>query len=106
VLEFDDGVRLAVAGSGILIGRDPAAAPADAGLALAALDDPTRSISKTHLAVLRTADGVIAVDRASTNGSAVIRDGVEHALVPGQGVAVHTGDTLLLGDRRARVRIG
>ncbi|MDR7185143.1 hypothetical protein J2X85_002177 [Microbacterium trichothecenolyticum] len=106
VLEFDNGVRIALAGSGILIGRDPAAGPGDAGLALVPLDDPSKSISKTHLALLRTGGSIIAIDRASTNGSAVIRDGVEHALPPGQGIAVRSGDTLLLGERRARVRIG
>ncbi|MFF2487482.1 RDD family protein [Microbacterium sp. NPDC058062] len=106
VLEFDSGARIALAGSGILIGRDPAAGPGDAGLALVPLDDPSKSISKTHLALLRTGGSIIAIDRASTNGSAVIRDGVEHALPPGQGIAVRSGDTLLLGERRARVRIG
>ena len=106
VLEFDNGARIALAGSGILIGRDPAAGPGDAGLALVPLDDPSKSISKTHLALLRTDGSIIAIDRASTNGSAVIRDGVEHALPPGQGIAVRSGDTLLLGERRARVRIG
>ncbi|MEV4687491.1 RDD family protein [Microbacterium sp. LWH3-1.2] len=106
VLEFDTGARIALDGSGILIGRDPAAGPGDAGLALVRLDDPSKSISKTHLALLRTGGSIIAIDRASTNGSAVIRDGVEHALPPGQGIAVRSGDTLLLGERRARVRIG
>lgn len=106
VLEFDNGARIALDGSGILIGRDPAAGPGDAGLALIPLDDPSKSISKTHLALLRTGGSIIAIDRASTNGSAVIRDGVEHAIPPGQGIAVRSGDTLLLGERRARVRIG
>lgn len=106
VIEFDDGVRITLPGTGVLIGRDPAAAPGDAGLALVPLADPTRSISKTHLALVRTGGAVVAIDRASTNGSALLRDGAELALSPGQGIAIRSGDTLLLGERRARVRIG
>ncbi|WP_349426638.1 RDD family protein [Microbacterium sp. LWS13-1.2] len=106
VLEFDTGARIALPGAGILIGRDPSPAPGDNGLTLVPIEDPTKSISKTHLALLRTGGAIIAVDRASTNGSALIRDGAEHSLPPGQGVTVRSGDTLLLGDRRALIRIG
>ncbi|WP_163620795.1 RDD family protein [Microbacterium sp. B35-30] len=106
VLELDTGARIALPGAGILIGRDPSPAPGDNGLTLVPIEDPTKSISKTHLALLRTGGAIIAVDRASTNGSALIRDGAEHSLPPGQGVTVRSGDTLLLGDRRALIRIG
>lgn len=106
VLEFDTGARIALPGAGILIGRDPSPASGDNGLTLVPIEDPTKSISKTHLALLRTGGAIIAVDRASTNGSALIRDGAEHSLPPGQGVTVRSGDTLLLGDRRALIRIG
>ena len=106
VLELDTGARIALPGAGILIGRDPSPAPGDNGLTLVPIEDPTKSISKTHLALLRTGGAIIAVDRASTNGSAIIREGAEHSLPPGQGVTVRSGDTLLLGDRRALIRIG
>jgi hypothetical protein len=101
-----DTGRVVDVGSGILIGRDPAPVTGDDGVAPVAIDDPTMSVSKTHLAVLPHGSDTIVVDRGSTNGSAVVRGGAEHPLVPGVAVALRPGDTIRFGDRHAMIRIG
>jgi hypothetical protein len=104
-LVLDTG-RIIDVGSGILIGRDPAPVRGEPGLRPVAIDDPTMSVSKTHLALLRTGAAHVVVDRGSTNGSAVVRDGDEQALVPGAPLTLRGGDTIRFGDRHALIRIG
>ncbi|MCT9818892.1 RDD family protein [Microbacterium sp. W1N] len=103
-LVLDSGERVAI-GAGILLGRAPSAdQAADAGLTAVAVADSTRSVSKLHFAVLRTPAGLVVVDRASTNGSALVHDGDETPLVPGRPVPLADGDTIRFGDRSALVR--
>ncbi|WP_313355095.1 FHA domain-containing protein, partial [Microbacterium sp.] len=65
--------------------------------------DDTRSVSKTHLAVLPARRGVLVIDRGSTNGSAIARDGAELPLTPGDPAPVQTGDVVRFGDRTLTV---
>ncbi len=62
-------------------------------------------MSKTHLALVRSGNALIAVDRGSTNGSSLVRAGMERALVPGEGVETAAGDVIRFGDRFAEVMI-
>lgn len=105
-LTLDDGEVIEIRGSGILLGRDPAPSPGDPRLVPVAIADPSMSVSKTHLAVIRAGAGLVAVDLGSTNGSAIVRAGVEHSLTARQQVALRDDDTIRLGDRHARLRIG
>jgi uncharacterized RDD family membrane protein YckC len=105
-VRLDTGETIAIEGSGLLIGRAPAAAPGEHGMQLLALPDDGRSVSKTHLALLRSGDRLIAMDRASTNGSSLVRAGIEHPLAPGEGLETADGDTIRFGDRSAQVMIG
>ncbi|MHC9045139.1 RDD family protein [Microbacterium saperdae] len=98
VLILDSGERVEVRGT-TLFGRAPAAAAGEGEAQLVRVADDTRSVSKTHLAVMPARRGVFAVDRASTNGSAIIRDGVETALVAGHPAELRIGDTVRFGDR-------
>ena len=89
----------------MLIGRDPATAgPADEGLALVRIVDPTMSVSKTHLA-LGLRDGAVWVeDRQSTNGVSVAAPNGEPADVAvGQRTPVELGSTVHFGSRWLRV---
>jgi hypothetical protein len=106
VLTLDDGRTIEITGAGILLGRDPALPAGAPPLTPVAIDDQTKSVSKSHLAILRSGSAVTIVDLGSTNGSGVVRDGAEHTLDPQEQVALRTGDTLRLGDRHARIRIG
>lgn len=105
-LVLDSGETLAIIGDGILIGRSPAAGPGEAALTLVAIADPTMSVSKTHLAVLRREGAVFVADRGSTNGSSLTRNGVEHVLLAGESAQLENGDSIRFGDRFAQVRIG
>ena len=105
LLVLDDGTRVEVRGT-TLIGRAPAAAPGEGGddePQLVSVADETRSVSKTHVAILLSRRGLVAVDRASTNGSSIVRDGSEHPLTPGHPTELRLGDTLRFGDRSLKV---
>jgi len=102
VLILDTGERIDVRGT-TLFGRAPDAAAGEGEAQLVRVADDTRSVSKTHLAVMPARRGVFAVDRASTNGSAIIRNGSETALAAGQPVELQIGDTVRFGDRTLSV---
>lgn len=96
VLAFDTGERLSITGAA-LIGRNPAASGGEHVEHVLPIDDETRSVSKTHLLI--AVAPLAAVDRGSTNGSAVGRDGQEHELEPGTPFPLRAGDTVRFGDR-------
>lgn len=103
VFVFDTGERQPAAPV-ILIGRDPAAGDADKDPVLVAIDDPDRTVSKTHLAVRRSDQGFWVLDRGSTNGSAVTSpDGESTPLANRRAVQVSAGWTVHFGARSFRV---
>jgi len=102
VLVLDSGERIEVRGT-TLFGRSPSAAAGEGEAQLVRVLDDTRSVSKTHIAVMPARRGVFVIDRASTNGSAIVRDGSETALAPGHPAELRTGDTVRFGDRTLRV---
>jgi uncharacterized RDD family membrane protein YckC len=84
----------------VLIGRNPAAHSGEQVTQMLAIQDPGRSISKTHLHLLSDRDGIWVTDRNSTNGSAVTTpDGVRTPLQAGQPAYVRPGSTVHFGDR-------
>lgn len=102
---LDDG-RTLVLQSTALVGRNPAAGPADSGTTpeLIPVKDEGRSVSKTHLG-LRVEDGRLWVtDRNSTNGSGITgSDGVRSTLTGGKPYLAEPGSTVHFGDRSFRV---
>ncbi|MGK3952151.1 RDD family protein [Microbacterium sp. I2] len=99
VLTWDDGTRMAVYGR-TLYGRNPAMEP---GAVAIAVRDETLSLSKTHFEIGGDANGAWVVDRHSTNGTVLIRDGGRIPLVPGLQTSLRAGDRLEFGDRTATV---
>jgi hypothetical protein len=100
-LRLDTGDTVVVS-EPVLVGRDPDG-DAYPGARTTRLRDEDRSLSKTH-ALLRPVDGGIeVVDWRSTNGSAVIRGGQEHALDAGAAATAAPGDSIRLGDRVGEV---
>ncbi|QMU97081.1 FHA domain-containing protein [Microbacterium esteraromaticum] len=102
VLQLDDGSRIEVRGA-TLIGRAPAPVAGEGAVQLVAIADDTRSVSKTHLAILPARRGVLVVDRGSTNGSAIVRAGSEMPVTPGDPAPVQVGDVVRFGDRTLTV---
>ncbi|NYE18686.1 RDD family protein [Microbacterium immunditiarum] len=99
VLTWDDGGRMAVYGR-TLYGRNPAA---EEGAVSVAVRDETLSLSKTHFEIGCDDSGAWIVDRHSTNGTILVRDGMRHPLLPGRQTSVRPGDRLEFGDRSATV---
>lgn len=102
VVVLDSGERIDVRGA-TLFGRAPAPVAGEGAVQLIQVADDTRSVSKTHLAILPARRGVVVVDRGSTNGSAIVRDGAETPLGPGEPIALRTGDVVRFGDRTMTV---
>ncbi|WP_251046019.1 RDD family protein [Arthrobacter sp. ISL-85] len=84
----------------VLVGRNPVGQTGEQHAQLLAVDDPGRSISKTHLHLLTDGAGIWVTDRQSTNGSAVTTpDGLRTPLVPGVPTFVTPGSSVHFGDR-------
>ncbi|WP_203581047.1 RDD family protein [Microbacterium hibisci] len=99
VLTWDDGSRMAVYGR-TLYGRNPAT---EAGAVAIPVRDETLSLSKTHFEIGGDTAGAWIVDRHSTNGTILVRDGGRIPLVAGTRTNLRAGDVLEFGDRRATV---
>jgi len=95
VFTWDDGQRATVSGRTIF-GRNP---EETGSVTNVAVRDETRSLSKTHFEAGANAQGGWVMDRQSTNGTTIVRDGVRIACPPGQRVPVRLGDALEIGDR-------
>jgi pSer/pThr/pTyr-binding forkhead associated (FHA) protein len=62
------------------------------------------SISKTHAQFQVTPEGtLVLMDRGSTNGTFVIRQGLSKALSPGRPSTLLHGDQVRIGDRTMTV---
>ena len=86
----------------LVIGRAPRAQTTEPTATLLAVDDPTMSMSATHLMVGPQPGGAWVQDIGSTNGSAVVDPfGVTTALIPGVRSTVVGGSSIRFGDRSA-----
>ncbi|WIB76411.1 FHA domain-containing protein [Curtobacterium sp. MCPF17_002] len=95
VLRFDSGVLHWFRGT-CVIGRNPEAEP---GVATVAVPDLSRTLSKTHVALVQVDGAVVLRDLGSTNGTSVIRpDASFEDLVPGVDLPVPAGSTVRIGD--------
>ncbi|MFE6736612.1 RDD family protein [Microbacterium sp. NPDC057650] len=95
VFTWDDGSRVTVSRRTIF-GRNPS--PED-GAVIVPVRDETLSLSKTHFEAASEVSGGWIMDRHSTNGMTIVRDGVRIACVPGERTRVRLGDVIEIGDR-------
>lgn len=97
-LLLTDGRRIPLSGTA-LVGRAPVPRPGEDDVVLVTIADPTRSVSKTHLAIGVDAGGVWVRDRASTNGTVVtLADGQQILCAAGQQVRLPGGASVAFGD--------
>ena len=83
-----------------LLGRGPQPREGESAADLVALPSTDMSVSKTHAQLQLSDDGsLVVMDRGSTNGSVLIRQGVPRHLSAGRPVTLLDGDVLHLGDR-------
>ncbi|WP_350223885.1 RDD family protein [Pseudarthrobacter sp. efr-133-R2A-89] len=98
-IRLDDGRDFQLDRS-VLVGRNPVGQPGEQHAQLLTVDDPGRSISKTHMHLLTDGAGIWVTDRQSTNGSAVTTpDGLRTPLAPGVPTFVTPGSSVHFGDR-------
>ncbi|GAA2898008.1 RDD family protein [Microbacterium esteraromaticum] len=95
VFTWDDGQRVSVS-TRTVFGRNPEQEP---GTVVVSVRDETLSLSKTHFEAGSEPTGGWVMDRHSTNGLTIVRDGTRIACPPGQRVPVRLGDALEIGDR-------
>jgi uncharacterized RDD family membrane protein YckC len=101
---FDNGETFVVEGLA-LVGRRPEPRSGEQVHHLVPLASADMSVSKTHAQFGPASDGVLVVmDRGSTNGSVLIRQGVSRPLTAGKPATLVDGDTVSFGDRQMAVR--
>lgn len=90
----------------LFLGRNPSPAPGVTGVILA-VDDPAKSVSKTHAILEPDAEGLWVHDLDSTNGVWVVPEGEDPVeVIPGTRAAVPAGADLELGDFVIQVERG
>ncbi|HWD61181.1 MAG TPA: FHA domain-containing protein [Humibacter sp.] len=100
------GARVPVNGA-LLVGRNPVRFDPWNNAELLPVDDPARSVSKTHAVIEAADDGVRVTDLHSTNGVSVVDSaGAAKALAAGDASPVAAGATVLLGSYRVQVAQG
>lgn len=103
-LELDQGSVLPMDRAWVL-GRSPVAPPSHPEAEPFAVPDETRSLSKTHLVLAPTGQGIEVTDLHSTNGVTITRPGgAPDPLVAGVPVVVPDGTVLTMGQRKVVVR--
>ncbi len=102
-VHFDDGESFVIAGLA-LVGRRPEARSGEQVAHLVPLSSADMSVSKTHAQFGPAADGTIVVmDRGSTNGTVLVRQGMSRQLAPGKPAALVHGDKVVYGDREMTI---
>ena len=102
-VRFDTGETFVVEGLAV-VGRRPEPRPGEQVRQVVPLRSDDMSLSKTHAQLQVAPDGVLVVmDRGSTNGSVLIRQGVAKDLLAGKPATLLPGDEVTFGDRRMTV---
>lgn len=105
ILSISDGNRYALTAP-TLIGRNPNPTEHDGACNLVLVNDPQRTISKTHLLIATDHTGLYVEDRQSTNGTVVtLPDGQQVICAPLQKVRVTAGTTVLCGQYAVRIEL-
>lgn len=102
-VRFDTGESFLVEGLA-LVGRRPEGRNGEQVRHLVELPSSDMSLSKTHAQFQIAADGALVVmDRGSTNGSFLVRQGVPRGLPAGRAATLVDGDHVRFGDREMTV---
>ncbi|GAB3613648.1 FHA domain-containing protein [Humibacter ginsengisoli] len=97
------GARVPVNGT-LLVGRNPVRFEPWTAAELLPVDDPARSVSKTHAVLEESAEGIRITDLHSTNGVSVLdAAGAATTLASGVATPLSAGTTVLFGSYRVQV---
>ena len=101
---LDDGREVEVSGL-VVLGRNPVGRPGEEDAVLVKIQDASRTVSKSHLALGLNGTGLHVVDRGSTNGTTVTTaDGDARRLQPDDRMRVGEGSIVSFGDHWLEVR--
>lgn len=104
VVTLDTGQAMTVSGPG-LVGRAPQVVPGERCDHVIAIDDPERSLSRTHARFGLDRAGFWVADAGSGNGTVVVLpSGQSVPVAPEQRVVVPSGSTVRIGDRTFTVQ--
>jgi hypothetical protein len=104
VVTLDTGQAMTVSGPG-LVGRAPQVVPGERCDHVIAIDDPERSLSRTHARFGVDRGGFWVADAGSGNGTVVVlASGQSVPVAPEQRVVVPSGSTVRIGDRTFTVQ--
>lgn len=104
VVTLDTGQAMTVSGPG-LVGRAPQVVPGERCDHVIAIDDPERSLSRTHARFGLDRAGFWVADAGSGNGTVVVLpSGQSVRAAPEQRVVVPSGSTVRIGDRTFTVQ--
>ncbi len=101
-LTLDSGEEYVLSGP-TLFGRSPEGNASYDAAQHKAVPDQTRTVSKTHFALRPLAEGIEVRDLGSTNGTYILREGVERQVASGTSLAAVPGDVVRFGDRMIRI---
>lgn len=100
---LDDGRALKVDGL-VLLGRNPQARPGEEVVDVVKVSDDSRTVSKTHLALIVDDTGIYVMDRGSTNGTTVTNSAGISTMCPAGEVVPVTPDAIVsFGDHWLRI---
>ncbi len=103
ILRLDDGRTIKIDGK-VLLGRAPVPREGESAVAAVAAGEPSRTVSKTHLAIDVDARGPFLVDRGSTNGTAVYdQQGDLHPCPADQVIRLVEGQIVSFGERQLQL---
>jgi pSer/pThr/pTyr-binding forkhead associated (FHA) protein len=100
VLHLDAGDPVVIDGP-VVLGRNPKS-PAQAQARPVVIAD--EQLSRTHLLVRPVEGGIELTDLGSSNGTALVHEGVERELVAHQPTVAVAADVIQIGQRTATVR--
>ncbi|MFT4083083.1 MAG: RDD family protein [Nocardioides sp.] len=102
-VSFDTGESFVVAGLA-LVGRDPEPGRDEQASHVVPLSSSDMSLSKTHAQFQVVPDGsLVVMDRGSTNGTTLVRQGAARPLGARRPTTLVDGDVVRFGDREMRV---
>jgi len=95
-LRLPDGTQADLTGQ-LVLGRNPSAGESLEGHVMIALDDPMKTLSRSHVAIDARGPRVTVVDLGSANGTTLVRSGASTRLSPRLPVILEPGDGLRIG---------
>lgn len=105
VIALADGRSIPVSGAPVYLGRSPIAAPEHPNAVLVPIDDPAKSMSKTHARIAVSGVALEVTDLHSTNGTRIEAQGAPAiAVSPAVAHFVPAGSSIVLGDYVVTVR--